>query len=141
MEKGIQISGHRRWNLEGRWVPIHNLRIAEMCECGALQEERKEGRKESAGTYVMLRINASGNRKRTGYHMSHASRTERLRQPLLSCSTENLHSTLQYLLYNVSCNSHEWSRLRSCQPSSGSYQEFGQRSWSAAGAPDLNVYL
>lgn len=52
---------------------------------------------------------------------------------------QDLHSTLQYSPHNVSCISREWSRVRPSKSSSGSYQELGQRSWSAAGASDWNA--
>jgi hypothetical protein len=51
---------------------------------------------------------------------------------LLDSSTPHLYS----IPYDVSCNSCEWSRLRSFKPSSGSHQELGQRPWIAAGARD-----
>jgi hypothetical protein len=59
---------------------------------------------------------------------------------LPSCLTlTHLHTCIQYRyihLYNVSCNSCEWCRLRSFKPSSGPGQELGERPWIAAGARD-----
>lgn len=58
---------------------------------------------------------------------------------VLAYHVQYLHSTLQYFPHNVACISREWSRVRPSKSSSGSYQELGQRSWSAAGAPDWNA--